>query len=256
MDGREIRAGDTVALTGSEGGVHLVRVPPADNTVEIKGLGLVAGELFAGLRLGARLQLGRRRFTVHPPTPALVFEALRRGAQVIGVQDAARIAHGCGVGPGSTVVEGGLGTGALSCYLAYLVGAKGRLHGFELRADHLKVARRNLEAAGLLDRVELREGDLADADVPCDAFVVDVPDPAAIVPAVERCLAPGGRAAFYTPLVPQVEAVHRALAQGPFERVETLEQLERRWVVHERGARPDFQMLGHTGFLTFATRVG
>lgn len=253
--GRKLEPGEPVVLDDGDGERHLVTVPETDGTVEVPGLGVLSGGLFASSELGGSLKLGRRRVHVLPVTPELAFATLERGAQVIRPQDAARIAHACGIGPGTRVVEGGVGTGALTAYLAFLVGDGGRVHGVEVRDDHLETARGNLKRLGLSERVRWHGDDLASMSQACDAFVVDVPDPAEVVEAAARCLDPGGRAAFYSPLVSQVEAVRAALGEGPFLAVRTIEQLEREWAVHERGARPSFEMLGHTGFLTFATRI-
>lgn len=254
MTERQIVPGDRIVLRG-QGLTRLVQVPAEGETVKIEGVGVLAQDVFEGKGVGDRLTLGRNSYRLLPLAPRWVFEALNRAAQVITPKDAARIAHGCSIGPGSTVVEGGVGSGGLTTYLAHLVGGTGRVEGFDLRADHIGVARGNVDAAGLAERVTWHEGDLAEADIPCDAFIADVPDPAAVVPAAERCLVPGGSACFYNPVVSQVEAVHEALGAHAFSDVWTIELLERAWVVHERGARPDFDMLGHTGFLTFAARV-
>jgi tRNA (adenine57-N1/adenine58-N1)-methyltransferase len=246
--------GDPIVLKRDDS-THLFLVPEPGDTVDVDGIGVVSGDLLADLAVGDRMELGRTAFRVLSPTPQLVFEARERGAQVIRPADAARIAHLAAIGPGTRVVEGGAGSGALTAYLAHLVGDDGRVVTVDRRQDHLDVARRNVERAGLADRVSFRKAELAGVEEACDAFVVDVPSPADVAPAVEDCLRPGGRVVFYNPLVDQVQAVREALDEAPFAEVRTLEALQRDWVVHERGARPDFDMLGHTGFLTAATRV-
>lgn len=252
---RSVEPGRPVVLDDGQGGLHLVRVPKPDQTVEVDSIGVLSGSLFGEAELGGQLKLGRRTVRVLPVTPELAFETLKRGAQVIRPIDASRIAHACAVGPGSTVVEGGVGSGALTAYLAFLVGDDGHVHGYDRREDHIGTARTNVERLDLDERVTWHETDLAEARHEADAFLVDVPEPEAIVPAAEASLVPGGRVAFFSPLVSQVEAVHEALGEHAFDEPRTLEQLARDWVVHDRGARPDFEMLGHTGFLTFATRV-
>lgn len=243
-----------VILKG-EGATHLIEPPAPGETVDVDGVGVLGGDLFTDVEVGDRLDLGRRSYLVLEPTPQLVFEALERGAQVIRPPDAARIVHLAGIGPASRVVEGGAGSGALTAFLAHLVGDTGSVVTVDRRQDHLDVARRNVQRAGLAHRVDFRRGDLEEVDADCDAFVVDVPSPEELVPAAQRCLHPGGRVVFYNPLVDQVQAVREALEEGSFAEVRTLETLERDWVVHEAGARPDFDMLGHTGFLTAATRI-
>lgn len=245
---------DPIVLEG-EGGTHLVQRPAKGDTVEIDDVGVIGADLLADVDVGDTLELGRRSYLVLEPTPQLVFRALERGAQVVRPYDAARIAHLAAVGPGWRVVEGGAGSGALTAYLAFLVGEEGRVLAVDEREDHLALARRNVERASLGDRVTFRQSRLEDVEEACDAFVVDVPSPEATVPAAERCLRPGGRVVFYNPLVDQAQAVRSALDEASFAKARTLEVLQRDWVVHDRGARPDFDMLGHTGLLTAATRV-
>lgn len=248
-------ASDGPIVLKGEGTTHLLDVPEPGGTVDIDGLGVLGGDLFAGIEVGDTLSLGRSSYRVLDPTPQLVFEALERGAQVIRPADASRIAHLAAIGPGSRVVEGGAGSGALTAYLAFLVGDEGHVLSIDRRKDHLDLARRNVERPGLASRVSFRNADLEDVDEVCDAFIVDTPSPESIVPAAERCLRPGGRVVFYNPLVDQIQAVREELDERPFAEIRTMEALQRDWVVHDRGARPDFDMLGHTGFLTAATRV-
>ncbi|MDX1611680.1 MAG: hypothetical protein R3185_04875, partial [Candidatus Thermoplasmatota archaeon] len=132
--------GTRIALLLDDGSVHLLPVPEADESLKVRGLGVLSGKLLQDARIGGLLEMGRTRARVLDPTPELIFEALSRKAQVITPPDAARIAHGTGVGPGSTVVEGGLGSGGLTTYLAHLVGEQGKVHGFDLREDHARVA--------------------------------------------------------------------------------------------------------------------
>lgn len=48
--------------------------------------------------------------------------------------------------PGATVVEAGVGSGALSMSLLRAVGDTGRVHSFERRADFAEIARANARA--------------------------------------------------------------------------------------------------------------
>jgi tRNA (adenine57-N1/adenine58-N1)-methyltransferase len=54
--------------------------------------------------------------------------------------------------------------------------------------------------------------------------------------------------------VSQLERTRAALEAARFHDVRTLEIIERAWTVHEGGARPSHEMLGHTAFLTFARK--
>ena len=69
-------------------------------------------------------------------------------------------------------------------------------------------------------------------------------------------LEPGGVLCAYLPTVLQVQELVLALQGNGFQHVETFETLRRSWHVTERSVRPDHRMIGHTGFLTIARRVG
>lgn len=249
-----IRAGETVLLLGPDGERHVVR--SANAPARVAGLGVVDSASFVGRNWGDAVTLGLREYVLTRPVLADHLRRAERKAQIILPKDAARILLETGLGAGDRVVEAGVGSGALTVVLAHAVAPNGRVHAYDLREDHLAVGRRNLEAAGLAHVVELKVGDVrqgvGERDV--DAFVLDVPDPEAAIDAAQNALRPGGVLAVYVPLVGQLEkAVAAARAHG-FLDVRALELLERAWVVHDRGSRPDFDMLGHTGFLLFARR--
>ncbi len=67
---------------------------------------------------------------------------------------------------------------------------------------------------------------------------------------------PGGVLCAYLPDDVQVQELVLALPGNGFQHVETFETLRRSWHVTERSVRPDHRMVGHTGFLTIARRVG
>jgi tRNA (adenine57-N1/adenine58-N1)-methyltransferase len=234
---------------------HVLRVPEPGAMVNVEDVGVLAGDLFAGKHVGDRLEMGSRSFVVLEPTPQRVFETLHRDAQVIRPQDAARIAHLIGIGPGASVVEGGVGSGAMTAYLAHLVGDEGRVLAVDNREDHMGTARENVERAGLAGPVEWVHDRIENVDASADAFVADVPQAEAAAEAARACLRPGGRAAVYNPLVEQVASARSRFEASYFTAVRTVEVLERDWEAHGKGTRPSFDMLGHTGFITVATRV-
>jgi tRNA (adenine57-N1/adenine58-N1)-methyltransferase len=53
-----------------------------------------------------------------------------------------------------------------------------------------------------------------------------------------------------------VQELVMSLEDGGFAHLETFETLKRGWHVTERSVRPDHRMVGHTGFVTIARRVG
>jgi len=206
---------------------------------------------------GAVVWLGTAYRLVRPSLSDLL-STLKRGAQIITPKDAAYLAYLAGVGPGSQVAEAGSGSGALTIALALAVGPTGRVTSFERRADFLEAARRNVGRAGLDGRVAFVERDVAlDGLGPerVDSVVLDLPEPWSVVPSAKQVLVPGGYCATYTPTYNQLERTVRTLRAEGFDNVRALELLERPIHVGEGGTRPEFEMLGHTGFLAGGRKV-
>ena len=62
----------------------------------------------------------------------------------------------------------------------------------------------------------------------------------------------------YLPTINQTALLRQALddADSRFGLAETQEVMRRTWHVEARSVRPDHRMVGHTGFLTTARRLG
>lgn len=250
-----LEPGDAVCLCDTKGRVVGLRVPEPDDVVRVPGLGVVPGGPLIETGYGGRMVLGSRELSVLRPTPALIASAVHHATQVVRAKDTGRILAETGIGAGSIVVEGGTGSGALTCALALAVGDGGRVHGHEPSDKNREVTRASLATFGLADRVELHGARLEDCTVTgADAFVADVPDPASVVPAAAEALAPGGSLAIYAPQVTQARDAAVAAREHDFMQVKALEVIERAWVVDENRARPDHDMLGHTAFLVFGVR--
>lgn len=249
-----IAEGEPVILVDGEGRRYLVKA--GGKGERIQGLGFLQTAPLVGMAWGARLEQVGKTLTLLKPSTTDLLAALRRKAQIILPKDAARILLECDVRAGSVVVEAGVGSAALTTALARAVQPGGRVHTYELREDFAAWGKENLDAAGLLGVVEVKVADvragIAERDV--DAVILDMPDPWNAIPAAWEALRQGGHFGSYSPLVSQVEQTTAALLKQGFRDVRSLEILEREWVVGERGSRPSFDMLGHTGYLTFARR--
>jgi len=247
-----IREGQLLVLLGPEGERHVMAA--GAETKRVAGLGVIDLAAFVGRPWGTTTRLGLKEYRIVQPVLADHLLRLERRAQIITVKDASRILLETGLGAGDRVVEAGVGSGALTMVLAHAVFPTGRVYAYDLRQEHLDVGRRNLERTPWSSVVDLRLGDVRQPlDLePVDAFVLDVPDPEAAVANAAKVLRSGGVFAAYTPQITQAQAVTQALAEHGFVQVRTLETLEREWVFPAQGARPSFDMLGHTAFLTFA----
>jgi tRNA (adenine57-N1/adenine58-N1)-methyltransferase len=222
--------------------------------------GFVRHDALVGLPEGtvAVTSRGARYLALRPTLAEYVLE-MPRGAQIIYPKDLAAIALFADIGPGQTVVEAGLGSGALTLVLLRLVGPTGRVVSYETREEFARRAQRNIEARlGPAAPLTVRAQDvylgIAEHDV--DRVVLDLPEPWRLVDAAAAALRAGGVFCAYLPTVPQAQRVHEALAAHPaFALVETFETLLRPWNIAGPSVRPAHRMVAHTGFLTLARRV-
>lgn len=230
-------------------------VPVDQGLTQVKGVGRIQTDGLGRL-VGRVLALEDHAYLVLDPSLRDRLETLRRRAQIVGAKDSPLVVFHCSLGAGDVVVEGGSGSGALTLVLAHAVQPDGRVISYDVRSDFLEVARENVEAAGLGGVVEFREGDVTEGVPERDAkaVVLDIKDPWEALPAAHDALRPGGHLASFSPTMEQVRETVRALRAGGFADVWSVEHLERRIEV-DHGTRPAFDMLGHTGYLSFGRKV-
>ena len=199
-----------------------------------------------------------RSFLVLRPTMSDVVLKMPRGAQVIYPKDLGAILIAADIGPGQRVLEAGVGSGALSMTV---LRAGASVVGYELREDFAERARSNVIAALGPDapyRVEIRDVTHGIDERDLDRVLLDMPEPHKVVLGAGEALRPGGILLAYLPTINQTALLRQALDDpaAPFGLAETQEIMRRTWHVEARSVRPDHRMVGHTGFLTTARRVG
>ncbi len=192
--------------------------------------------------------------------PALsdLLATLRRGAQIVTAKDAAELLFLAGVAPGGRVAEAGAGSGALTIVLAHAVGSTGRVFAYDRRSDFLETAQTNVRRAGFGDRVSFRVRDVVQEgfdEAELTSILLDLPEPWEVLRAAHAALVPGGGVATFSPTYNQLEKTVRAFRTLGFDEVRAIEVLERALHVGEGGTRPEFEMLGHTGFLAAGRKV-
>ena len=188
------------------------------------------------------------------------FSMIKRGPQIVTLKDAALVCAFCGIQSGDRVVEGGSGSGALTCFLANAVGPSGRVFSYDVRKDFFELARMNVKRLGLTERVSLKIADLYEGieEKNVSAVILDVPEPWNVVEHALEALVPGGVLASYVPTVNQVERFVEALENqaGKFLLPpHTFETLLRDYKVRTGATRPEFRGLMHTGFITIVKKV-
>jgi tRNA (adenine57-N1/adenine58-N1)-methyltransferase len=175
-----------------------------------------------------------------------------RGAQVIYPKDLGAILIEADIAPGMSVLEAGVGSGALSMAL---LRAGAEVVGYELREDFADRARANVAAMLGEDapyRVELRNVYEGIEERGLDRILLDLPEPWQVLPHAEVAMRPGGILCAYLPTINQTSQLRGALEHSNFGMASTLEVLHRTWHIEDRSVRPDHRMVGHTGFLTTA----
>lgn len=256
-----VRPGDRVLLLEpATGHRHLVHLDGKGARKE-RGLGVLDPGRLAGSPYGAVVQAGAKRVAVLRPTPADLAATLERKAQIILPKDASRIVFELGLAPGDRVLESGIGSGAATLALLSAVRPGGAVVAQELRDEFAAFARENVGRAGLADGLTVAVGDLTEGLAPgvagpFQALLLDQPEPWRALPHALPALDAGARIACYCPQVVQVEEAVRALRRLGCVEARALELIERAWEVKERGSRPAFDGLGHTGFLVFARWLG
>jgi len=195
-------------------------------------------------------------FIALKPTLKDYLQKMARKTQIIYPKDMGLILLYTNIGPGSRVVEGGTGSGALTGLLASYVKPNGKVYSYETKEEFLKTAEKNLRRIGVLDFVVLKKADLTQGieESEVDAVVLDMPTPWLVVPHAYNALKNTGVFASFSPTIEQVIRTVEAMRKTGFLEVETFECLVRKYQVETGRTRPETLTVGHTGYLTFGRK--
>lgn len=226
-------------------------------TDKFKGVGVIDPGSLVGNRYGEKIEIGNKEFWVLKPSLLDKLQALKRRAQIILPKDAAHIIMNCSVESGNTVLEAGIGSGSLTVALATAVAPGGMVISYDTREDFIEHAMKNLKTAELDKYVTTQVNDVTKGidEKDLDAVILDIPNPWEAVNHAWNSLKPGGYFCTYSPLISQVEQTVKKVRKNNFIEIKTFENIQREMVVSDYGTRPSFDMLGHTGYLTFARKV-
>lgn len=258
MAAQPFAEGESVLLLDRVGNRRLVRLRAGGRIHGHKGF--LEHDTLIGADEGTlvRTSNGTVFLAVRPRLADYVLEMPRRTA-IVYPKDIGIILLWADIYPGATVLEAGLGSGALTLALLRAVGPSGRVIVNEVRGELIEPALANIAGFGEPpSNLLVRERDVYDGidDEELDRLVLDLSEPWRAVPHVARALRPGGIAAFYSPSIIQVQQTVEALEEGrQFGQIESLETFYRPWQVKGQAVRPVQQMISHTGFLTFARRL-
>jgi tRNA (adenine57-N1/adenine58-N1)-methyltransferase catalytic subunit len=181
-------------------------------------------------------------------------DKLKRGPQAMHSKDIGQIISNTGINKNSKVIDAGVGSGMNTCHLANIVKT---VYGYERRPEFLKIAEKNIKSLDLKN-VKLKDKDIYEgiSEKDVDLISLDLAEPWQVIPHAEKALKSGGYLVSYSPSTPQVSDFVEAIrANKNFKLVKVIETIERPWKVNGRTIHPEFQILGHTGFLTFVRRI-
>ncbi len=257
------RVGDRVQLTGPKGKLNTITLAAGG------AFGTHRGDLKHDEIIGkpdgsvVKNQNGVEYLALRPLLTDFVM-AMPRGAAIIYPKDAAQIIVDGDIYPGATVIEAGVGSGALSLYLLRAIGSEGHLHSFEKREEFATIAKANVATVHGAEpkNWQVHIGALQQAlpaklkPETADRAVLDMLAPWECIDSVGDALVSGGVLVVYVATVTQLSRVAEALrASGRFTDPEATESMIRGWHLQGLAVRPEHRMIGHTGFLIKARKL-
>jgi len=194
---------------------------------------------------------GKEFFTFKPSFSDL-WENLVRGPQVMIQKDIGIIIAKTGVNGSSKIVDAGGGSGSLCLSLANICK---EITVYEINPEHYDVISKNVKLFGIKN-LELKQSNIYDgiSEKNLDLINLDLPEPWQVTEHAEKSLKQGGHLTVYLPNLNQVKLFIDSTKGKNIEVMETIELIERKWKIDGRIMRPEFQMLGHTGFITFCRK--
>ena len=223
----------------------------------IRGIGVFDPNTLIGKIYGEKLTIGSKQFWLFIPSLQDKLQGIHRQAQIILPRDAAHILMNCAIEPGQRVLEAGIGSGSLTIALASAIIPNGHIISYDIREEFINHARKNLKQANLIQYVTTKLKDVTQGidEDNLDAVILDIPNPWAAVTHAWGALKVGGYLGTYSPLISQVEQTVKTIERHPFIECKTFENIQREMIISKHGTRPSFEMLGHTGYVTFARKV-
>ena len=193
-------------------------------------------------------------FTIFSPSFIDIFKRIKRLPQVIPLKDIGFILAECGVGPETTAVDSGTGSGALACMLARVCK---KVTSYDIEDEHIFIAQQNKQRLGL-DNLSIKKGDFTKGveERDCNLVTLDLPAPWEGIESAKGSLSIGGFLVSYSPSIPQsIDMANALLAREDFLLIKTAEIMEREWEIDGRKVRPKNKAMIHSGFLTVARRI-
>ncbi|XP_030786198.1 tRNA (adenine(58)-N(1))-methyltransferase catalytic subunit TRMT61A isoform X2 [Rhinopithecus roxellana] len=278
-----IKEGDTAILSLGHGAMVAVRVQRGAQTQTRHGVLRHSVDLI-GRPFGSKVTCGRGGWVyVLHPTPELWTLNLPHRTQILYSTDIALITMMLELRPGSVVCESGTGSGSVSHAIIRTIAPTGHLHTVEFHQQRAEKAREEFQEHRVGCWVTVRTQDVCRSGFGvshvADAVFLDIPSPwEAVGHAWDALKVEGGRFCSFSPCIEQVQRTCQALAACGFSELSTLEVLPQVYNVRTvslpppdlgagtdgpaspdtgpfRSGTPMKEAVGHTGYLTFATKT-
>jgi tRNA (adenine57-N1/adenine58-N1)-methyltransferase len=251
------REGEEIVLIDPKGEERLLKLQPGKSFGTHKG-NLLHDDVI-GRDDGSRIYTAMgAEFRAFRPTYVQFMMNQKRTATIVYPKDAAAIVMFADIFPGATVVEAGVGWGALSTKLLEAVGPEGVLVSYEIRKDFAEAGAKTVERfLGPCPNHAVKVGSIYEGieEREVDRIVLDLPEPWQVVPHAAEALAPGGILLCYVPSAIQLKQfVDRVNEQGGFTEPEAFELILRPWHVKGQSVRPVQWMFSHSAFLCWTRK--
>jgi len=223
-------------------------------------IGVIRHSDAIGKEFGTRLVTNKDKYVyLLEPTIHDFIMKIHHGTQIVYPKDLGYIAARAGVQSSQKIVEIGTGSGSLTSFIAGIVKPRGHVYTFDVDSEFMKIAKKNIEKAGLLKYVTMKKLDLKTAKkVPvtdADLILIDLGDPWTVLKQARKMLKGSGGIFAICPTMNQLEKLTAALVQNEFTDIECTEHIIRNIEAREGKTRHSFQGIGHTTYLAYARKA-
>ena len=254
----KIKAGDFVLFFYDHSKKWLMKVSKKEQFHS--HIGIIKHSDAIGKQFGSRLVTNKDKYVYAlPPNIHDYIMKMQHGTQIVYPKDLGYIAARTGLQSGQKVVEIGTGSGSLTTFLASIVNPKGHVYTFDVEPKFMKIAKKNIEKAGMTEFVTMKKFDIKKAKrnpvTNVDLAIIDLGDPWTVIPQVRKMLKGGGTVMAICPTMNQLEKLAAAFVKNEFSDIESTEHILRHIDAREGKTRHSFRGVGHTTYLAFARKV-
>jgi tRNA (adenine57-N1/adenine58-N1)-methyltransferase len=223
-------------------------------------LGKILHDECIGRRYGDIIKKEKKEFILLKPSVRDFLHQFRLKTQILYADDCAIACSLAGLTSGMKVGEAGTGSGALTLFLAHHVRPSGHVFSFDINADYIANAKKNLAITGLDDFITFKHQDIRSTleERDLDAFFLDFSSPYEAIDNLAPVLKDSGHLICFVPNWGQVEQTVAQIRKSPyFFHCASFEITRRNFTVNpERHImRPVFRDLVFSGIFIHAIRI-